>query len=465
LSIATIVLWSWHDAPMNKAPRLLVAAVVVAGLLWLRLFYSFVSNAPPPKRFVYFDDKGQVVESPLCSGPLVADGPRVWAVCARSGTQHIGRFDVDAGRVDLSAPIAAGRDLQGFFRAGDDAYLMLSAGSVHQVYRAHPDGRVDDLGAIHDGAALRGFALVNDHVEVVIGFTSPAIYAPQGSEWKRRPIAYRDGEYRSRSFELAYREAGGWKFVVAHFPATSPPDAPLNVDVELGDESGKWETTQQIVVPARFAYRAKDGTLEPNVRTLIDPSAGNVIALLVDSELPYAFRNGRFEANRAPAEMPGFWRSNASWQDQRLVSVPSSSRGNSMMTMVRERWLTASTDGAVSLQELASGKQSPHAIVPSAEVFDLLPQPKGYVLLSAYHKGAYARVDEDLRRSDPPNPFLRLRLLDAPWWQKLILAVMLLSPIGLFFGRRWRRIEPVCLGYLLFAVVAAIWLLPVLSRV
>jgi hypothetical protein len=435
---------------------LLVAALAVGVLLWLRLLYGLFSNAPPAKTFAYFDEKGQPTEAQSCSGAIVVDGPRLWTLCGPEKTK-LGRFDVDAARVDLLGPIRADGFLVGLLRAGDDTYVVLNTPDA-AFYRIGRDGRVEDLGAIDD--IVNGFSWVNGHLEAVTGRLLPAIYTREGTQWKRRPIAYRDNECMGRSLELAVHEPAGWKFVVAHF--SGPADAPLKMDIELGDESGKWETTEQLAFPARFARRLNDGTIDIGLRPLVDRSAGNLVEWMLPSDLPYAFVNGRVEPIQSPVA-DAVWSSNASLEGTRLVSVPFTTVRQSV-TRIRDRWFAIDDDHGAVLRELAEGRRSPRAIAPMNSGFSLLPLGNGYLLVSTF-EGTYARVGEDLRRSDPPNVLQRLRLLPATSWQKLILAVVLLVPLALLLARRSRRIEPLSLAYLVMALAAAYWVLPVLSRI
>jgi hypothetical protein len=442
--------------PMQKGPRLYPAAMVIALLLWLRLIFGLVSNPPPMNRFVFFDDKGQRVDE-ICARAIVVDGSRLWTVCGL-GTYRIGRLDVETGRADLSAPIDRNGSFAGFMRVGDDTYVVTNLDP--HVYRVAKDGRVDDLGAVGDAPAV-GIGWVNDHVEVVTGRVLPAIHAREGTAWKSRPIHYRDDDYEGRALEVAYREAGAWKLVVTRVPKLSPPNVPVKVDVEIGDESGHWQTTQQLELDEPYVLRLSNGTVSTSLGPTLDGSAGGFLQYSSRRELPLPFTNGRAEPLKPPVG-DLLWDSDGSYENGRLTSVPHASYPSAIVR-IRGQWIAIERDRGAVLKELATGKRSPRALAPYDRDLSLVPYGGGYLLFAS--DGGYARADNELRRTDSPNVFARLRLLDAAWWEKLILAVLCLAPIGMYLRRRHPSVEPIALAYILAVIGGMIWVLPMLRRI
>lgn len=463
--------------------RLVVATLVVATVFWARLFQSYRTRLPA-REFVFTGASDAFVN---CHGAAIVDGPVYFQLCYTAiGAGHgvLTRFDPARGVAEmLWRPPKPVHFIEGYAKDATGAALIAFDTSLDgELYRAHPEGRLESLGTFPQGIA--GFAAAGDAIEVVDGRfgVRHALHTLRAGTWTKRelPAPAWDAEHWL-SGEGAERRDGVWRTV--HLRGPRRGSLPVDVEVLVTTE-GVTEKVGTLRLDKPVIYAASDGTLAPSVRAL-RLVHGNIAlqpGLSMVEAMPYTWENGRLVGPEThPAlEHPSFDFVHGANGLETIVGAQHGPQANK----VRGEWFTAEGSPALKLTRVRDGKTV--APVDSFWVsigLKLLPaEGSGYVLTGGLGSG-YVRLNADLERTDRLSFGERLARLfkqdrakrnsDIYWknapLEKAAVAWALFAPLAIaalaLVARKrpaWdSRVAIVSLAWLTVMVVAAFYAWPI----
>jgi hypothetical protein len=254
--------------------RIVVLLAAVASTAAALYLYAGRERPAGPRTIVFRDRGGtELARSPLCHGPVFADGRALWRTCEKSppvtpeapGEWHLVRFDLEQSVADMRWPLPPGSNgtIQALARqpSGRLAAVLYEG----HVVVADPEGGISVVGRVPDTGTVAGLTWVGDDLEVVPGgHRDTGVHRLAAGRWTINPISRLEAPPDTAvKLVMAERDPDG--LVLTYVRSTERPGAPL--DVITRREDGV-ESTQSVQLPG--------GPEE--VRHDMDRSPGNVVS-------------------------------------------------------------------------------------------------------------------------------------------------------------------------------------------